>query len=208
MSEPRLERLPLIMKALLPLALALFSSLALAQGAAPDALIRTLTDDVLAHVREDRDLQTGDPQKLAALIQAKVVPHFDFQRVTEIAMGPAWRGATAEQRSALIEQFQRLLVRTYSGMLASYRGKSIEVLPLHVDPTDGTAKVHCKLRQSGQAPIVIDYDMERVGGKWMVFDVDVDGMSLALNYRSSFAEVVARGGIDSLITALTKRNSS
>jgi phospholipid transport system substrate-binding protein len=196
------------MKAVLSLALALLSSFAAAQDAAPDALIRGITDDVLATVRADKALQAGDPAKLAALVQTKILPHFDFPRATEMAVGSAWRGAPPEQRDRLTAQFQTLLVRTYSGVLASYRDQAIDVLPVHMDRGDDEATVRCKVRQSGSAPIEIDYSVERSGSGWKIFDVVVDGMSLVLNYRTSFAQTVDQGGIDALIALLVKKNGS
>jgi phospholipid transport system substrate-binding protein len=153
------------MKTLLSFALALFCSFAAAQGATPDALIRSITDEVLATVRADSALQAGDPAKLAALVQKDIQPHFDFPRATEMAVGPAWQRATPEQRDELTKWFQALLVRTYSGVLASYRDEAIDVLPVHMGRGDDEATVRCRVRQSGSAPIEIDYAMERsVGG--------------------------------------------
>jgi phospholipid transport system substrate-binding protein len=197
------------MKIVLSFALALFSSFAAAQDARPDALIRSITDEVLATVRADEALQAGDPAKLATLVQKDILPHFDFPRATQMAVGPAWRRATPEQREALTKWFQTLLVRTYSGVLASYRDEAIDVLPVHMRRGDDEATVHCKVRQSGSAPIEIDYAMERSdGGGWKVFDVVADGMSLVLNYRTSFEDAIRRGGIDGLIAMLAKKGGA
>ena len=141
-------------------------------------------------------------------VEQKVLPHVDFSRATQLALGAGWRQATPAQREALTAQFQSLLVRTYSGALASYRDQKIDVLPVRMRPGDAEATVHCQVRQSGQAPIAIDYQMERADGGWKVFDITVDGMSLVLNYRSSFSEEIANHGIDGLISALEAKNRS
>jgi phospholipid transport system substrate-binding protein len=193
--------------ALLGVALAMVLASAAAQDGAPDALIRGITDDVLATVRADKALQVGDGAKLTALVQSKILPHFDFRRITELAAGPAWRRATPEQRDQLTAQFQTLLVRTYSHVLASYRDQAIDVLPVHMDRGDVEATVRCRVRQSGTAPIEIDYSVERSDSGWKVFDVVVDGVSLVLNYRSSFAQIVDQDGIDALIASLGKKNA-
>jgi phospholipid transport system substrate-binding protein len=198
----------LAMKTFLGLALAFFCSFAAAQDAAPDALIRHITDDVLATVRADKALRAGDPAKLGALVQKKILPHFDFQRATQMAVGPAWRRATPEQRDELTKWFQTLLVRTYSGVLASYSDEAIDVLPVHMDRGEHVATVRCKVRQSGSAPIEIDYAMELSDGGWKVFDVVADGMSLVLNYRTSFDQTIQHGGIDGLIATLAKKSGA
>jgi len=181
---------------------------AFAQDAPPDALIRRLTDEVTTIIRSDRGIQAGDSARIVALVEEKVLPHVDFSRATQLALGAGWRQATPAQREALTAQFQRLLVRTYSGALASYRDQKIDVLPVRMRPGDAEATVHRQVRQSGQAPIAIDYQMERADGGWKVFDITVDGMSLVLNYRSSFSEEIANHGIDGLIGALEAKNRS
>ena len=182
------------MKTVLGLALLLAAGVAAAQPPAPDALVRGITDDVLATMRQDNAIQAGDERRIAALVQAKILPHFDFARATAIAVGPAWRRATPAQRDALTTEFEALLVRTYSGALAAYRHQAIVVLPVQV-------------MQSGTAPIGIDYTMERAGDDWKVFDVAVDGMSLVENYRTQFNQAIDEHGIDGLVSLLAAKNS-
>lgn len=179
---------------------------AYAQQVAPDAFVRRVTDEVLAIIRDDKDIRAGKPGKIAAVVQETILPYFDFRRATQIAVGAGWRQATPAQRDALTAQFQTLLVRTYSGALANYRGQTIDVLPAHVQAGDDEVTVRCRVRQSGDAPITIEYHMARAGSTWRVFDISVDGMSLVLNYRTTFSQEIANRGIDGLIDRLAAKN--
>ncbi len=181
---------------------------ALAQALAPDALLRTLTDEVLAIVRQDKRIQAGDPKATASLVETRLVPHFDFRRATRIAVGKSWRAATPRQQERLTEEFRELLVRTYSGALSGYRNQSIEFLPLRAGAGDEEVTVRSRVRQPGAEAVLIEYDMARDGGAWKVFDVRVAGISLVATYRTSFAEEVRNRGIDGLIAALEAKNGS
>jgi phospholipid transport system substrate-binding protein len=183
-----------------------FAPAALAQELAPDALVKRISDDVIAAIKQDRAIQAGDPKKIRALVDAKVLPHFNFRRTTQIAMGASWRRATPEQQDELASQFKRLLVRTYSGALASYRDQVIEFRPLRAKPGETEVTVRSLVRQGGTAPVAIDYDLEKRDAGWKVFDVRVDGISLAANYRSAFADEIRNNGIDGLIALLASRN--
>jgi phospholipid transport system substrate-binding protein len=195
------------MRKLLGIALLVAAGAALGAPPAPDAMVREITDDVLASVHGDRAIETNDDAKIAGLVRDKILPHFDFARATAIAVGPQWRRATPEQRDALTKQFEALLVRTYSGALASYRHQAIVVLPAHMAPSDTEVTVSSQVRQSGAAPIDIDYTMEREGDEWKVVDVAVDGMSLVENYRESFGQTIDARGIDALISELAAKNA-
>lgn len=188
--------------------LGLVSGAAAAQDLAPDALVRGISEDVLSAIRHDKAVQAGDARKLTALVEARVLPHFDFRRTTQIALGLHWRHATPEQQEELTREFRTLLVRTYSGALASYRDQAIEYRPLRMRPGDSEVTVRTLVRQSGAEPIVIEYDMERAALDWKVYDVRVSGISLVATYRSSFAEEVRNHGIDGLIQTLAAKNRS
>lgn len=196
----------MLTKALRALVVSLAILPASAQGIAPDALIQRITAEVLASVRSDPDIRAGNAAKIRALVEAKILPYFDFRRATRIAMGPNWRRATPGQQERLVREFRTLLVRTYSGALASYRDQTIEFVPLHVRPEDTEATVRSRIRQPGTEPIVIAYDMEKAGGQWKVFDIRVGGVSLVATYRTSFAEEVRAQGIDGLIGLLARKN--
>jgi phospholipid transport system substrate-binding protein len=189
-----------------PLLWALVASIAFAQETAPDVLIRDVTEEVLAAIRKDKALQAGDSRKIAALVDAKILPHFDFRRATQIAVGAAWRRATPEQQEGLTREFKALLVRTYSGALASYRDQAIEVLPLRASPGDTEVIVRSRVRKPGAEPVLIEYDMEKNATAWKVYDIRVAGISLVATYRTSFAEEIRNRGIDGLISTLAAKN--
>lgn len=179
---------------------------ALADDAAPDVLMRRITGEVVEAIRSDRALQAGDPKKISFLVESKILPYFDFRRATQMALGASWRRASPEQQEALTAEFRKLLVRTYSGALANYRGQAIEFAPLRARPGDAEVTVRSRVRQPGTEPIVIEYDMQRAASGWMVFDVRIGGISLVANYRSAFADEVRNHGIDGLISTLAVKN--
>jgi phospholipid transport system substrate-binding protein len=179
---------------------------ALAQQTIPDALVRSITDDVAAALKRDKAMQALDSGKLAELVEARILPHFDFRRTTQIAMGAYWRHATPEQQEQLTREFRALLVRTYSSALASYRDQTIEVRPLRMRPGDTEVTVRSLVRQAGAEPVQIDYDMERTASDWKVYDVRVGGISLVATYRTAFAEEVRNHGVDGLIQVLAAKN--
>jgi phospholipid transport system substrate-binding protein len=189
-----------------PLLWTLTTSIAFAPETAPDVLIRNVTEEVLAAIREDKAIQAGDARKIAALVDAKILPHFDFRRTTQVAVGAAWRRATPEQQEGLTREFKALLVRTYSGALAAYRDQSIEVLPLRSKPSDTEVTVRSRVRQPGAEPVIIEYDLEKQDAAWKVFDIRVAGVSLVATYRTSFAEEIRNRGIDGLISTLAAKN--
>jgi phospholipid transport system substrate-binding protein len=185
---------------------ALAMPLAFAQEIAPDALVKGITEDVIAVIRRDKDIQAGNAAKIHALVEAKILPHFNFTRATQTAMGPYWRRATPEQQEELTRQFKALLVRTYSGALASYRDQAIEFKPLRAHPGDTEVTVRSQVKQSGAEPVVIEYDMEKTESGWKVFDIRVLGISLVATYRTAFAEEVRNRGIEGLISLLSSKN--
>jgi phospholipid transport system substrate-binding protein len=180
---------------------------ALAQELAPDVLMKQISDDVIESIKHDKDIQAGDAGKIAALVEAKILPHFDFRRATQTAVGASWRGATAQQQEALVREFRTLLVRTYSGALSSYSGQVVEFSPLRAKPGETEVTVRSRIRQSGAEPIVIEYDMGKGASGWKVFDLRISGISLVATYRSSFAEEIHNSGIDGLIASLAGKNS-
>ena len=173
---------------------------------APDLLVKTVTLDVVDLIQKDKDIQKGDRRKLIALIEAKVLPHFNFQAMTSSAVGRNWDKATAEQKARLTDEFRILLVRTYSSALASYSNQKFDFRPLRSKPTDTDVTVNVRIIQSGDQPMTIDYDMEKRPGGWKVWDVRVGGISLVANYRTEFDNQVRESGIDGLIKALQAKN--
>jgi phospholipid transport system substrate-binding protein len=181
---------------------------ALAQTA-PDALVKSVAEDVLRIVRQDKQLREGDTSRMAQLIEEKIVPHFDFERMTRLAVGRNWREATPEQRKTLVDEFRTLLVRSYSAAYSTYNHIVVEVRPLKVQPEEDDVQVKSQIKLPGGAPPVnVDYSMVKNSDAWKVYDVSVDGVSLVTTYRSTFAEEVRKGGIDGLITSLKDLNTA
>lgn len=174
----------------------------------PDVLAKTTTQEVLAIIKQDKDLQNGNQKKVLDLVESKILPHFDFSRMTRLAVGRYWRNATSVQQQALTDEFRTLLVRTYSNSLANYRNQTIEFKPFKMQPGETDVTIRTEVIQPGGQPIPIDYSMEKTAQGWKVYDVSVDGVSLVVNYRSSFASEIRRSGIEGLISTLAKKNGT
>jgi phospholipid transport system substrate-binding protein len=195
------------MKTSLCFLLAFLPALAQAQGTAPDVLVKTITDEVAAAIKKDKDIQAGDVKKAADLIEAKIVPHFNFTRMARIAMARNWRTATPAQQKEITGEFKTLLVRTYSTALVNYKEQQIDYKPLRAKPEDTEVTVRSEVKQSGSSqPVGIDYEMEKTDGGWKVYDVKVGGVSLVTTYRDTFASEVRERGIDGLIKSLAAKN--
>ena len=173
---------------------------------APDALVKETSQDVLEIVKKDKDIQAGNKQKVYALVDAKVLPHFDFKRMTQLAVGKSWRQATPAQQDALVKEFRALLVRTYSTSLSTYKNQVIDYKPLRMQPSDTDVTVKTVVKQPGGQPIPIDYSLQKNADGWKVYDVVVDNISLVTNYRGSFASEIRQSGIDGLIKTLVEKN--
>lgn len=195
------------MKRLLALlCLLLVMPIGFAEPIPPDTLARNVSTEVLEIIRQDRDIQAGNMGKTVALVETKVLPHFNFTRMTALAMGPNWRKATPEQQKLLTEEFKTLLVRTYSTALVAYRNQAIDFKPLRAQASDAEVVVKSEVRQPGQQPVTIDYSMEKTSETWKVYDVAVGGISLVTTYRDTFTSEVRQHGIDGLIKSLAARN--
>lgn len=178
-----------------------------AQGA-PDELVRGVADDVLKIMNQDRELRAGNQNKMAELIEQKIAPHFDFERMARLAVGKSWRQATADQQRSLVQEFRNLLVRSYAAAYTAYKEISIDVRPLKLQPSDDDVQVRTQIKLPGDAPPVsVDYSMYKSPASWKVYDVAVDGVSLVTTYRSSFADQIRQNGIDGLIKSLQEMNS-
>lgn len=196
------------MKWLFALMSAMFLSASALAAAQPDELVKTVTDEVLTIVRNDKDIQNGHTKKAVALVEAKVLPHFNFMRMTQLAVGREWRNISPEQQKTLSEEFKTLLVRTYSKALTEYRNQSIEYKPFSLKPGETEAKVRTLVKQPGSAkPIELDYSLEQQAGAWKVYDIEVAGVSLVTNYRDSFASEIRNNGVDGLIKVLQTKNN-
>jgi len=181
---------------------------ALAQELAPDALVKNVTNEVLEIVRKDKEIQSGSTKKAIELVDAKVLPHFNFTRMTQLAVARDWRQATPEQQKTLTAEFRTLLVRTYSKALTEYKNQTIDIRPFKMQPTETDVKVRTLINQPGAKAIDLDYYLDKQPNGWKVYDIEVGGVSLVTNYRSEFTAEVRKGGIDGLIATLQKKNKT
>jgi phospholipid transport system substrate-binding protein len=177
-------------------------------AAAPDVLVKNVTMEVVDLIAKDKDIQAGSRAKLIELIEAKVLPNFNFAAMTALAMGQSWNKATAEQKKRLVEEFRTLLVRTYASALAAFAGQRFDFRPLRAKPGDTDVTVNVRVMQPGAQPVGIDYSMEKTSSGWKVYDVMVGGVSLVANYRTEFTNVVRESGVDGLIKNLQTKNRS
>ncbi len=174
---------------------------------APDALINKVSNEVLDAVKADKSIQAGDTQKVMVLVDSKVMPHVNFQRMTASAVGRFWRQATPDQQKRLQDEFKTLLVRTYSGALSQVRDQTVTIRPMRSAPTDTEVIVRTEVRGKGD-PIQLDYRLEKLDSGWKIYDVNVMGVWLVENYRNSFAQEIGANGIDGLIAKLAERNKA
>ena len=180
--------------------------MAFAQGDSPDDMVKNVTEEVLTIVRQDKDIQSGNTQKAIDLVETKVLPHFNFQRMTALAMGRDWNKANPEQKKRLAEEFKTLLVRTYSNALTGYRNQTIRYRPTRMQAGATDVVVKTEIVQPGNRPIQLDYSVEKQDSGWKVFDVVVAGVSLVSNYRSTFNQEVSANGVDGLLKMLVEKN--
>jgi phospholipid transport system substrate-binding protein len=193
---------------LLAICLTAAGGAALAQADnSPQTLIKSVSTDVLDSVRADKSIKQGDVQKVMALVDSKVMPHIDFQRMTASAVGRYWRQATPDQQKRLQDEFKVLLVRTYSGALAQVQDQTVELKPSRGQPDDKEVVVKTEIRGRGD-PVQLDYRLEQTAAGWKIYDVNVLGVWLVENYRNSFSQEIGSSGIDGLIAKLAARNKS
>ena len=177
-----------------------------AQETAPDVLVKGVTLEVIDIISKDKDIQSGNQRKLIEVVEAKVLPHFNFTAMTRLAVATNWEKSTADQKKQLTDEFRTLLVRTYSSALSVYRDQKFEFRPLRAKPTDTDVTVHVRISQGGREPVTLEYDMEKTAAGWKVYDVRVAGVSLVANYRTEFANEIRSSGIDGLIKGLAAKN--
>jgi phospholipid transport system substrate-binding protein len=177
---------------------------------APDALIKRLSTDVLDSIKADKAIQAGDVSRIVALVDTRIMPNVNFQRMTASAVGPSWRQATPEQKRRLQEEFKILLVRTYAGALSQVSDQTVSMMPMRASPEDKEVLVRTKVKGSGE-PIQLDYRLEKTPGQgagWKIYNINVLGIWLVETYRSQFAQEINAKGIDGLIASLAERNKA
>ena len=187
------------------LTISVVSAVAVAQATTPDALIRQISTEVIDTIKADKSLQSGDVSKIVTLVDTKVMPHVNFQRMTASAVGRNWRTATPEQQKRLQEEFKTLLVRTYAGALTQVKDQTVQLKPLRAAAEDTEVVVRTEVKGKGE-PIQLDYRLEKIDAGWKIYDVNVLGVWLVEQYRSQFAQDINAGGIDALITKLAELN--
>lgn len=179
---------------------------AVANEDTPDVLVKKVTDEVLTIVRTDKDIQGGNTKKAIELVEVKVLPHFNFTRMTALAVAKDWNKASPEQKKKLADEFRTLLVRTYSNALTAYKNQTVFYKPFKMQPGETEVTVRTEIRQPRQEAVQLDYDLEKKDDGWKVYDVKVAGISLVTNYRENFAQEVRNGGIDGLIASISAKN--
>lgn len=178
----------------------------MAQEVSPDVLVKAVTLEVIDIIAKDKDIQSGNQRKIVELVEAKVLPHFNFTAMTRLAVATNWEKASADQKKQLTEEFKTLLVRTYSSALSAYRDQKFDFRPLRSKPTDTDVTVQVRIAQGGREPVTLEYDMEKSPAGWKAYDVRVGGVSLVANYRTEFANEIRTSGIDGLVKGLSAKN--
>jgi phospholipid transport system substrate-binding protein len=196
------------MKLFFALCSCFFATVVSAQDLAPDALVKKISNEVIEIVKQDKDIQAGNSKKINELVDAKVLPYFNFGHMTALAVGRNWSKANAEQQKTLTNEFRTLLVRTYSSALTTYRNQVIEFKPLRAAAGDTDVIVRTQVKQPGTESVSIDYSMEKTPEGWKAYDVVVGGVSLVTNYRETFNAEIRDGGVDGLIKSLATKNRS
>jgi phospholipid transport system substrate-binding protein len=197
----------MIRKFVVALSLLCFSAASFAMEG-PDELVKRTADDVLAAVKSDKDIQAGDQQKIFALAEEKIVPNFNFDKVSRMVLGKNWTKATSEQKTAFQSEFRTLLIRTYATALAKYRNQTIEYKPFRMASESNLASVKTQILQPGGQPIAVDYALVKQTDAWKVYDIVIEGVSLVTNYRGQFAQEIRQNGMDSLIQKLADKNKA
>ena len=172
----------------------------------PDELVKKTAEDVLFAIKADEEIQKGNKEKIYQLAEEKILPNFDFERVARLVLGRAWRSASDEQKKGFIVEFRTLLLKTYAVALSKYKDQTIEFKPTRMSDTDEIVIVKSEITQSGGQPIRVNYALSKNSGKWLVFDIVIEGVSLVTNYRSQFSSEIRRNGMDTLIKKLAKKN--
>ena len=193
---------------LIGLSLLCFASASFA-AEAPDELVKRTAEDVLTIIKSDKDIQAGNQEKLFALTEEKILPNFNFDKVSRLVLGKNWTKATPDQKTAFQSEFKSLLLRTYATALSKYKNQTIEYAPLRMADGATTASVKTSIVQSGGQPIAVNYSLEKqADASWKVYDIVIEGVSLVTNYRGQFAQEIRQNGLDSLIKKLADKNKA
>ena len=197
-------------KQLFALATLMLASSAFAAPAAeaPDALVKRISQDVIDTAKADKDIQAGNRQRVMSLVESKILPYVDFQRMTSLAAGRFWREATPEQQKQLSSEFRTLLVYTYAGALSQIKDETVEFKPMRAEPADTEVEVRSQVNLARGEPLTLNYRVEKVAAGWRIFDINVMGAWLVETYKGNFAAEISKGGIDGLIKTLAEKNKT
>jgi phospholipid transport system substrate-binding protein len=195
-----------LIKHLIAIATVAFATTAVAATEAPDALVKRISADVIDTAKSDKDIQAGNQKRVMDLVESKILPHVDFQRMTSLAAGRHWREATPEQQKQLANEFRTLLIFTYSGALSQIKNETVEFKPLRADPADNEVEVRSQVNMSRGEPVTLNYRLAKTPTGWKIFDINVLGAWLVETYKGTFATEIGKSGIDGLIKALAERN--
>lgn len=174
----------------------------------PDQLVKKTADDVIEVIKNDKDIQAGNQQKIISLAEEKILPNFDFEKVSRLVLGKNWTNASPEQKAAFQAEFKTLLLRTYATALSKYKNQAIEYKPFRMEAGADTATVKTAIQQPGGEPIAVDYTLSKKADEWKVHDIVIEGVSLVTNYRSQFAQEIRQNGLDSLVKKLADKNKA
>jgi len=183
-----------------------FAGTAFAQQEAPDALIKRISQEVLDTAKTDKEIQAGNQKRVLEVVEAKILPYVDFQRMTALAAGRFWRQATPEQQKQLTDEFRSLLIYTYSGAISQVKDQKLEFKPMRSSPADTEVEVHTQVVQPRGEPIQLSYRLEKLPSGWKIYDMNVLGAWLVEAYKGNFASEINKGGIDGLIKTLSEKN--
>jgi len=186
--------------------LAVFFSVNSIAGLGPEELVKKTAEDVMSAIKSDPEIQKGDKEKIYKLAEEKILPNFDFEKISRLVLGRTWRSVSDEQKKGFIVEFRTLLLKTYAVALSKYKDQIIEFKPTRMSDSDEIVIVKSEITQSGGQPIRVNYALSKNSGKWLVFDIVIEGVSLVTNYRSQFSSEIRRNGMDTLIKKLSKKN--
>ncbi|MFC5510676.1 phospholipid-binding protein MlaC [Massilia jejuensis] len=177
-----------------------------ASNEAPDVLVKRISADVIETVKADKDIQAGNRSRIMELVNSKILPHVDAEKMTAQAAGRFWRQASPEQQKRLAEEFRTLLVYTYSGALSQIKNETVEFKPMRSQPTDTDVEVRSQVNVARGEPITLNYRLSKDSGTWKIYDINVLGAWLVETYKGTFAAEINKSGVDGLIAKLADRN--
>lgn len=195
------------MKKFLLLMLTLLMSMSVFAAEAPDLFVRKIADEVFEILKTDKDLKAGNKEKAYKITEEKILPYFDFDRISKLVLGKAWPAATKDEQEAFKKEFKTMLVKTYGSALLKFKDQTLNYKPTRFQPSDEEVLVKTEILKSGAPPLPIDYMLEKDGDSWKVFDIIIEGVSLVTNFRGQFGNEIKQNGIASLISKLAEKNA-